>query len=574
MSDDVSPFNKFILESAAQYLQTVVLVDDQIYEDKSGVVTSQFKKTQTGGRKAALKSVALSPEKVASTTNVEDTEKPDEVSFHDVQNSFAKKHIICSLYQPRKDASFSENSVVNTLCTSADVVVVDWSLHGDDGDKAKMLVRNLIEQSMKDIPHQLRLVLVYTMEVNLGLVADKIYEDLTEHLGKETVYVNAPTKGLVLTTNNSRVVVLGKQENTSLPEYADFFVPGKKLAERTIKEFSQLSSGLLQSIVLRGLANVRKNNRRILMRFQEGIDMAFLTHRALLLPDESFNQIVPLLSDEIKAILEDTIGISPFDEGSDVSQIIIDWCKLNWNPDSASQKDVQKYVGEKNSNKFTQDVLCMGPGIKEYYTDCGGCDIGGLVKTIKKSQWKDDEEERIKLAEYLIHGCKEKKCHQLLGSLMSQRISYEKTPKHLHLGVIIKEVSNKQRYLLCLQPVCDSVRMKGKQKQFIFCDLKVPQNGESITHMVIDASNRDINLQYNPKAFRCFVASFSSDHDSVCAEKGSDEKFVFQDEDMNKYEWIGELKTEHAQRAAEEFGRSLSRVGLTESEWLRLKAKR
>ena len=38
-------------------------------------------------------------------------------------------------------------------------------------------------------------------------------------------------------------------------------------------------------------------------------------------------------------------------------------------------------------------------------------------------------------------------------------------------------------------------------------------------------------------------------------------------------EWIAELKTEHAQRAAEEFGRNLSRVGLTESEWLRLKAR-
>ena len=45
------------------------------------------------------------------------------------------------------------------------------------------------------------------------------------------------------------------------------------------------------------------------------------------------------------------------------------------------------------------------------------------------------------------------------------------------------------------------------------------------------------------------------------------------DEEVKKYEWIAELKTEHAQRAAEEFGREFSRVGLTESEWLRIKAK-
>ena len=69
------------------------------------------------------------------------------------------------------------------------------------------------------------------------------------------------------------------------------------------------------------------------------------------------------------------------------------------------------------------------------------------------------------------------------------------------------------------------------------------------------------------------VSNFTTGEDTVCAAKDSEGRFIFLDEAKNKYEWIAELKTEHAQRAAEEFGRTLSRVGLTESEWLRLKAK-
>jgi len=36
-----------------------------------------------------------------------------------------------------------------------------------------------------------------------------------------------------------------------------------------------------------------------------------------------------------------------------------------------------------------------------------------------------------------------------------------------------------------------------------------------------------------------------------------------------EFEWVCQLKTTHAQRAVEKFGRELTRIGLTESEWLR-----
>ena len=309
MTEEISAYNEFILKSAEKYIHTVVLIDDRIYESKSGSVAAALAKPPSGRRKVALKSAATSTVGLSNTLEaVEDTEEPEEVSFHDVQNSFAKKRIVCSLYQPRRDASFGERSKVYSLCSSADIVIVDWDLHGDPGIKATALVGNLIEQSMNEIPYQLRLVLIYTMEVNLRSVADKIFEDLTKRLGEENIVVDLETDGLVLKTTNARVVVLGKRSPAPVMQYSNFWVSEKKLAERTIAEFSQLASGLLQAIVLRGIARLRENDRRILMRFNKSLDAPFLINRALLLPDETINQIIPLLTEELRAGVGRYIG--------------------------------------------------------------------------------------------------------------------------------------------------------------------------------------------------------------------------------------------------------------------------
>jgi hypothetical protein len=80
-------------------------------------------------------------------------------------------------------------------------------------------------------------------------------------------------------------------------------------------------------------------------------------------------------------------------------------------------------------------------------------------------------------------------------------------------------------------------------------------------------------VEYKSKVSGVFVSNFKPGTDAVCADKNDTNRFIFKDENEKDYEWIAELKTEHAQRAAEQFGRELSRVGLTESEWLRIKAK-
>ncbi len=422
-------------------------------------------------------------------------------------------------------------------------------MHGDFGKKATDLVGNLVEQSMRDIPHQLRLIQIYTREPDLMSVADDAYKALVDRIGKQFIRVEDGSDKLILTTDNSRVVILGKRTKTSPLGYLNFFVHEEDLAQRTISEFSQLASGLLQGIVLRGIAKIRENNRRILTRFHKDLDIAFLTHRALLLPDEAFGQIIPLLTDELCAVLEDTLGESPLGKGQDVKRILDDWCDEYWR----IKNHAKLSIGEgANGLEFVKDVFCNGPTTKK------------KRKTLLNDREKDH-------------------CHEKLSSLMSQRVRYDNSRRALHLGVIVRELADEKRYLLCLQPVCDSVRIGGKNQAFIFCVLDKPTNNKLLTHCVMDDSGKVIQLRYKPKVSSLFVSNFKGNDDAVYATKKDEkDRFIFEGEgkkeegkggDKKNYEWIAELKTEHAQRAAEQFGRELSRVGLTESEWLRIKAK-
>ena len=571
----ISAYDKFIIESAEQYLHTVVLIDDRIYESESGSVASRLTKPAAVRRKAALKRRAATTveKKKESTENIDD-ETLDEVSFHDVQNSFAKKRIICSLYQPKKRASFGEQSDVYKLCSTADVVVVDWDLHGDSGKNATNLVGTLVEQSMRDIPNQLRLILIYTTDTNLGGVANDIYEGIEGRIGDQFIKPEDGGNELILKTSNSRVVIIGKGLSTHLPQYSNFYVPAKNLAQRTLFEFSQLASGLLQGIVLRGVANLRKNNRRILTRFHKDLDIAFLTHRALSLPDEAFGQIIPLLTDELRAVLEDMLGESPLGKPPAVKGILDDWCDNNWK----LRGDAKLKIGDDAvGSEFVKDVFCNGPAFKTDYSQFRGSKITGLVKKSGNGspEWDEKNCNKHNLAEYLSGDCGVDHCHERLGSLMSQRIRYGHSRRTLHLGVIVKELADKKRYMLCLQPVCDSVRMASKDRAFVFCFLDKATDDKLPTHCVMDERGNLIQLRYKPKVSNISVSNFKGNDDVVYANKDAKGRFVFKGagEKDYEYEWIAELKTEHAQRAAEQFGRELSRVGLTESEWLRIKAK-
>lgn len=550
----ISTMDSFLRNAVENFLQTVVFVDDKIYAPPpTGTVIEEKKGSAPKTRKAATKSA----EKIKSEISVaalEESEEENPFSPHDIQASFAKKHIVCSLHQPQKSHSVGIESDTYKLCSCADIIIIDWDLYGDAGVKAKTLVENLVIQSLKEDPHQLRLVLIYTDTTDLFDISNQIFERLTEKISDEIEYKDAD-KGLAFHTLNARVVVLGKPIKR-LDEFKPFEVTEAELADRAISEFCKLADGMLQGGILMGLAVIRKQSRKILTKFHSGLDAAFLSHRALGLPhEEAFDHLTPLLVAEIEAVLEDSLPTLLIN-----NTLISDWCKEKWKPAGHTVGFVPQ---NGDAHKFATDFCTKGMGIADIYTSENKSDLGKTIKRLKKNspEWPSVDAPLFKiLTSYLS---KDNSGNDLreLSALMSQRTYYQ-NHRYLSLGTIIRESGGNKRYLLCLQPTCDCVRLK-KASTFVFCLLQEAK-GEKATHVV-----GDTDLIYKPKSENCVTLIFKPSKGFVTANK-----LEFTDHpDGQVYQWVAQLKPRHAQRAAEQFARKLSRVGLIESEWLRLKAK-
>lgn len=543
----VLTMDSFSRKAVESFVQTVVFVDDKIYKSLPKEAIQEERKVFTPKtRKPAIKSAtAINSNASDGAPKIEEEIAP--FSPHDIQASFARKHIVCSLHQPIKKELVGIESVTYQLCASADIVIVDWDLYGDAGKKANTLIEKLVLQSLKEDPYQLRLILVYTDDPNLFVIANEVFEKLVAHIPEEIKYKDAD-EGLAFHTLNARVVVLGKPAKRQ-EKYKTFEVVEADLADRAIFEFCKLADGMLQAGILMGLAAIRKQSRKILTKFHSGLDAAFLTHRALLQPDEeAFDQIASLLVTEIQAILEDNLESPLFPE-----LIVEDWCK-----NTEFGKHMLPLVKGADFKDFAYGFTRYGLDVCRKYS---------LTSAPTKKQLPSlllpDKAKTTPLQPDMSS-------MEQLAVLLSHRTHYSNQRRFLKLGAILKECGGNNRYLFCLQPVCDSTRLSGSNP-FLFCGMDKP--GNKVTHIVPNGDAFS-ELFLNPCKENRSIINFSANHKKkVAAKEDADSKYIFLDDNSNEYQWVAQLKIEHAQRAVEEFARELSRVGLTESEWLRLKAK-
>ena len=96
---------------------------------------------------------------------------------------------------------------------------------------------------------------------------------------------------------------------------------------------------------------------------------------------------------------------------------------------------------------------------------------------------------------------------------------------------------------------------------------------EQIVVSVDDAFER-LGIERDPSGWVLRKFKPSAGNGTVTAAKREPNGgFEFTDICDNQYKWRGELKAEYAQRIAQDFGGTLSRVAIDESEWLRRTAR-
>ena len=543
---------EYSINAAQSFIQTAVFIDDRIYQPNI-VDTAKPKTIPPPTHRPRVANTATRAN-IDGTGNTNDPQEEDIVSdISDIVSSFAEKQIVCSMYQPTNAPMKDQQGVIVSLCAAADVVIIDWDLFGDSGDRSLELINMLITQASQDVPEQLRLILVYTQELDLASVGEKILETVNSDIGEEFQLAMDGSKHAFY-NKNSRVTVLGKPRRQRPETDCHFVVEEPQLACVAVEEFAKLAFGILQAASLLGLAEIRNNSRKILSRFNRDLDPAFLTHRAMGLgTEDALSHIVPLLVSEIESVLEDALPNPLISE-----DVLGDWCMNVWEPGD----HLDQLLGGKklDKRKIASDICTKG------FEDA-------------EIDLKLNSSKNIKRAGQILLPSNDSEANLRFAHFMANRTFYGNKEKMLTLGSILHDREQDQ-FFLCIQPVCDSVRLKN-QRSFMFVKMhkKISKPNNPISHVVIKPDNSIIEVVYQANSYHCFLATFMPDgvFKQIIASENSENdenEFFFGDICGRKYYWIGQLRASHAQDAVERFSGNISRVGLTESEWLRLLAKK
>jgi hypothetical protein len=109
-------------------------------------------------------------------------------------------------------------------------------------------------------------------------------------------------------------------------------------------------------------------------------------------------------------------------------------------------------------------------------------------------------------------------------------------------------------------------------RPFAFLSLKAADNSKYCELIVRDGGHlRFLTLKPNP--YMLEMIPFSPNRDEKVMADVHEGGFLFNSNDNVVYKWIADLKPAHAQRIANNFAYTFSRVGLIESEWNRLGSK-
>ena len=531
------------------FLQSVVAIDDRM-EFKSRVIEDEYK--------------LVEPEETdlgQIDSKVEVAPLEHKLYYQDLSLEFASKGIVCGGFSPTADVDSSLDAIINTS-KNADITILDWQMPiaGNDGSLATDAVMQIAQNDIND-GGRTRLICIYTAK-NANDVAKSIIDSIAKFspkLSDLTISFKDPK------LSHWKIEIVNKEKKEV------------ELCSFLIESFTRLTAGLLSNAALSSIAAIRDNTHNLLHKFNKNLDPAYLSHVLGLISspdmrehasDVAFDYAVDLISEELKSELQ----ISKIVRHSLSKEILSSWPSF---VNRSERRDCFRLkIGTENIQMFDSTTMkklidaATETELKDVLEhDIGFTEVEGKAPLIRFTKlpiqltiFDDDTKPLLELC-----------------SLESVRrdittVSDEHTPV-LKQGTILKELTT-SKYYVCIQPICDSVRLKGKSS---FSLMKISNSKSNFTH-VIRAVNGHLKLKISPvpKNIRTFSFNPDEDHKIVRAVRNGGKEFLFVDDsggenDEIKFEWCGELKQPISQAIVNGLASQLARVGLDSFEWLRLK---
>lgn len=495
------------------FLQTAVFLDDRAYFNKPVPITSIPTKAVTPQQRVINKT-SDSDAKVPSTDTEVTTPNIDaEDDFHHlldakaVIDTFMEKGIICSVLKCEEDTYTNKRNNYLKLIQKADIVVLDWSLFKDDGEKIVSIIKELYD--VGNTIKELRSIVIYTAN-NLDSVRKKL-EEISVVFNEDDPYVS---------TNNKYTSISLFSKKDSKEAVKDKELDFCDLVEASIIEFTKTFYGIVPNIAMASVAEIRNNTHKLLSVLNKDLDLAYLSHRALLpVSDDAEKHIEEIITSEIESIIHCN------EVGKNATFNILQ----NTHYVQDKMYNEKPFVEYLNTEKLKEN--------KTFFKDLKDCFT---------HNWYSQEEGEARQSE------------KDFASVTTIQTEYINKKRQLTLGVIIKREDTGTLYL-CLQPRCDSVRLRDNT-DFIFLTL-TPSTIDKF-HLIID--NNKYLVKYN-KGRKSIIFEPCTTNQIII----SDEQKLYTDIDTNTYKYITTLKKFKAQQIVNEYTSHLSRVGLNESEYLR-----
>lgn len=497
------------------------------------------------------------------------TDKNEKNAFDagQITSVFAKYGKLCTVFAPH-----SENDLGHcaTLFAKSDVIVLDWFLkleldpvdneEDDDEDDeprgkyTKDLIKGIIEDAKDE---KLKLVVVYTGD------GTKLYDIIKEIQSIVSENSNFETKEEDFRVSSSNVLILvrvksngeGHNQLKYNKDLQSKIVDYEKLPIFISEEFANLVNGLLPNYALAAISSIRNSTSNILGVFSKDIDTAFMGH-FVSIPDS--NDAITMLSKIFGAAVTDLVDANNYD----IKLWMDKWLQHNY-AEPFTTKIAQKQVN------ITFDILkrVVESPIIEFKNKLkeAGLTIKGEEDSLKKDaiQLFDvnaNDAANYKLARLMQHS-------DLFSSSKRRRLT---------MGTIVKfqKVNESDwSFLLCIQQSCDSVRIgQGEERTFLFLPLVQGIKGEAVVvgenhHLIVDSKSYSIELyKFSPRN--------GSDAQIIAQPLPQDNQYVFTDITGKQFFWVAELKEMFAQHIVSAYASQLSRVGIDNSEWIRLVGKK
>jgi hypothetical protein len=482
----------------------------------------------------------------------------------EVSKAFADEKKVCGIYNPTKKPdidSFTE------IAKKSDVVILDWLIkipeaetqnNNADEDEEDPRGKYTILIINELIIHQgLKLIIIYTGEDILDEITTAIFEEVKTILPNKDVCEISSDNIKVLVRHKSNDIEKDKNKFKSRPHLLDKIITYKDLPNCVLTEFTKMTEGLLPNFALLSLSTIRNNSHKILGLFSKELDAAYLGDRIVRpIQNDSEDLLLKLFGDTISDLLH-YASISPKIRDEFVDTWIE--CNINNEEFKINTKDFQR------TKEFLKQLIhSEKENIEERFDDAfNGCT---LSKTEKK-QYRESKSTELFLN--LAHQDKKDEINSKFAKLTHHKSLFlpQNTAPKLTLGTVIRSFTNQNNYYICIQQRCDCVRIKrDMERKFLFLPLSI--SADNNFHIITPDG---IKLKLEKKSYSVKTIKFkceSNDGEIKGIEQSN--KYIFKEIYNEEFEWILDLKDLQSQRIITNYVVELSRIGLDESEWLRM----